>query len=455
MAVENKTDGINVFIFSQNGVPGKVTAQQPQNQRIKTKTVYGHFLSPECGADFFRCRKLMVVSSSLNQIATQHIVFVPLANGILLLELKFNGTNLHFSRHYILPITISCSPTTVVQILHGIYVICMNTKSGYLSAHEIYLNKTVMVNTYISVPLVHMDFSRLGIDLSTVTNFVYVSLDANAGSQFIYFAVAGSLYALVPPMYLLRYVNNLANCVCAEKLVYAGRKTLIAYCHNSSAVNFDIELEDWINQTSYNERGKPYVCPNQNIRLAVFSRASYIQYGLWNQNTLENINIPGLEFDSGVCFGTQDKMFFAYNSREDGVYVLELATASLHHISPSDNAVYEPVMVFKNRYLVVQERCLGDSSIVVVDSQNNFSMLIEGQHAKADFVTLLEDIDLKCASESIPGTRVNINDNEIPTDMAERPPNTALIVSTTTILSALIIIALLCVAIFTYRYCRR
>ena len=451
VTVENKTDGINILIFSQNVIPGRVTAQQP-HQKIETKTIHGHFLSQECGPDFFRCRKLLVVSSSLNQIATQHIVFVPLTNGILLLELNFNGTNLHFSRHYNLPMEISCSPTTVVQILRGIYFVCINTKSGYLSAHVIYLNKTVIVNTYISPPLVHIDFSRLGIDLSTVTNFVHVNLDANTSSQFIYFAVAGSLYALVPPVYLARYVGNLANCVHAEKLVYAGRKTLVAYCHNSSVVNFDIELENWINQTSYDERGKPYVCPNQNVRLAVFSRASYIQYGLWSQNTLENINIPELEFESGICFGTQDKTFFSYTSREGGVYVLELATASLRHITPSDNSAYDPVIVFKDRYLMIQERYLGDSSIMVVDSQRNFSMLIEGQHARGDFVTIIEDIDLKCASESI--TDVNIHNNEIPTDMPERP-NTALIASTATIiLSALIIIALLCVAIFTYQYRR-
>lgn len=450
VTVENKTDGINILIFSQNVIPGRATAQQPQNQKIETKTIYGHFLSQECGPDFFRCRKLLVVSSSLNQIATQHIVFVPLTNGILLLELGFNGTNLHFSRHFILAMEISCSPTTVVQILRGIYFVCINTRSGYLSAHEIYLNKTVIVNTYISPPLVHIDFSRLGIDLSTVTNFVHVNLDANTSSQFIYFAVAGSLYALVPPVYLARYVGNLAYCVDAEKLVYAGRKTLVAYCHNSSVVNFDIELEDWINQTSYDERGKPYVCPNQNVRLAVFSRASYIQYGLWSQNTLENINIPELEFDSGICFGTQEKTFFAYNSREGGVYVLELATASLRHITLSDDSAYEPVMVFRDHYLMIQERYLGDSSILVVDSQKNFSVLIEGQHARADFLTIIEDIDLKCASETIPGIHVN---NEISTDMPERP-NTALIASTTTILSALIIIALLC-AIFIYQYHRK
>lgn len=449
--MENKTIGIKVSIISQNTLSGGISAQQPpQHQTIETKTIHGYYLSPECGANFFRCSELMVVSSTLNQTATQHIALIPLANGILLLDLNYNGSSLLFNSHQVIPIEIGCSPTAVVQILNGIYAVCMNSKAAHLSAVQLYLNKTVLSSTFISSAIVHMDFSRISPDLSTVTNFVHVNLDNDPTSQFVYFSVAGSLYALVPPSYLSRDIGQLGHCADADEIVYGGGHTLIAYCKNSSAVNFDINVEDWINQTSYAETGKPYTCPNQNVRLSVFSGASYIQYGLWSENTLENFNIPGLKFVSGVCFGTQNTTFFAYNDREHGVYVLEPAavTSSLHRLSQSDSSVYDPVMVLENRYLIFQEKEFGDSTIMVVDSQKNFSTLIQGQHTRADLVTLVQGIDLKCATEHIPDTDNVVNDNQIPKATTETSSYTTLIILSTTLLPAAVVLVLVVTLLF-------
>ena len=453
VAVENTTIGIKVSIISQNAISGGFTARQPpQYQTIETKTINGYYLSPECGTNFFRCSDLMVVSSTLNQTATRHIVLVPLANGILLLDLNYNGSSLLFNSHHVIPVEIGCSPTAVMRILNGIYAVCMNSKAGHLSAVQIYLNETVLANTFISSAVARMDFSGQGADLSSVTNFVHINLDDDVTSQFVYFSVAGSLYALVPPSYLSHDVGQLAHCAHADELVYAGGHTLIAYCQNSSVVNFDINFEDWINQTSYTETGKPYTCPNHNVHLSVFSRVSYIQYGLWSENALENFNIPGLEFASGVCFGTQNKTFFAYNDREDGVYVLEPATSGLHHLSRSENSVYEPVIVLENRYVILQEKEFGDSTIIVVDSQRNFSTLIESLHTRADLLTLVQGIDLKCATERIPDIDIEVvTDNQIPTKTADKSSYTTLIIILTTALPTVFLVVALMCAILYYK----
>ena len=355
-------------------------------QMHTTQLISYRFLSSECGVNNFRCQNLLVISSELSPTTTQYIVFVPLIDGLLLLDLRYNGVQLALSDYHIIDIqNLGCSPISSFQILRSAYTVCLGLRTRYLTILEVVLNTTSLSNTHITGPLIR--FHGLE-DPPRVTNFEYLPLPQYS-LYHVYFSTSRYLYALDPRSYISLDIGELANCDSVASLAYAKDEILIAYCNDNSAVYFDLALQDWRNQTAYSERGQPFICPNPDIHLAVYP-TSYIQYGLWSQNTLENFNIPGLEFDSGICFGTQNKTFFAYNDREDGVYVLEPAT--FHQIQLSSEGCLnqcDPLLVFDNRYLVLREHYQNDAAAIVMDSKKNFSRIITAQHTRADLLTLL------------------------------------------------------------------
>ena len=380
VTTENKSAGVQVSIFTKDG--------GGSHQTLATELISGRFLSSECGPHNFRCQNLLVISSQRNATTTQYIVFIPLVDGLLLLDLRYNSTpQLSFFGYHIINIqNIGCSPTSSFNILRSTYTVCLGLRTQYLTVLEVLLNATSLRESRISGPLIR--FHGLE-DPPRVSNFLYAPLQRLSVYQ-IYFATAQYLYALDPQSYLSREIGELASCNSVSWLAYAGDETLIAYCNDNSAIYFDINSEEAGNPIPYSQMGQPFTCPNPDVRLAVFP-ASYIQYGLWSQDTRENINIPGLEFDSGVCFGTQNRTLFAYIDMEDGVYVLELPTFTLTQLSSQSclNGQCDPLFLFENRYIVVRERDHNDATAIVVDSKRNFSKIVTARHTQADLLTVL------------------------------------------------------------------
>ena len=381
VTAENKSAGVQVSIFTKDGGGGS-------HQTLTTELISDRFLSSECGPKNLRCQDLLVISSQLNATTTQYILFIPLVDGLLLLDLRYNGTQrLSFSSYHIINIqNIGCSPTSSFNVLRSTYTVCLGIRTQYLTVLKVLVNTTSIRESRISGPLIR--FHGLE-DPPRVSNFLYVPLQ-RLSIYHIYFATARYLYALDPRSYLAREIGELASCNSVTLLANAGDETLIAYCSDDSAIYFDINSEEAGDPVPYSQRGQPFICPNPDVRLAVYP-ASYIQYGLRSRDTRDNINIPGLEFDSGVCFGTQNTTLFAYVDREDGVYVLELPTFSLKQLSSQDclNGQCDPLSLFDNRYIVVRERDHNDATAIVVDSKNNFSKIITAQHTRADLLTVL------------------------------------------------------------------
>ena len=356
--------------------------QQPETIAV---TVGDHYLSPECGSHYSRCKELLVVET---KSTGQRIVLVPILNGILLLELRYNGWEISLTDYQTIEIAFGCSPTAIFKILSSIFTICLNLQTRYLTLLEIDLNIASIKDTEITSPL--LLFNELN-DPPKLSNFVLADLDTDAESQLIYFSTAGYMYAIIPFSYLYSDSGKLAFCTQADSIVRADQWTLIAYCNDDSTVYYDMFYNDWINQTEYTERGKTYVCPNNpDVHLAVYP-ASYIQYGLWSQNSLENFNIPGMKFDSGECFGAKNNSLFVYNDKDAGVYVLETSSSTLIQLSPRPcpDSHCEPLMVFDNRYVVIREKDTFDASVTVVDSQQSYSKIINGLHTQADLLTLI------------------------------------------------------------------
>jgi len=319
----------------------------------------------------------------------QYIVFVPLENAIGILDFRYHdGDELLLSAHHVTPLR--CSPVGVFDILRSIYVVCL--RDSDLVVNEIILNQTQIMTTspgsVTSIPLYNVS--------NQLSNVVFISLGDFSDQKHLFFTDGNYVYEITPHEYRIRLIGTLTASAMACTIAYAGDNTLIAYCEHG-VVYFDLILEKWVNWTTYAERGRPIVCPNPDIHLAVYLEpVSYVLYGLWSENTIQNFSIHG--FASGVCFGNQNKIFFAYNDREDGVYIMELFTFRLTQLSPKACMNQcDPLLVFDNRYLVIRQHDQNGTTIIVVDSTllhfDTDPFIVEAQHTSADLIALIPDLE--------------------------------------------------------------
>ena len=370
-SVANKTDGLEIMLFARND------KQLESNENTYVDLfLQGQFLSPECGEQSFRCANLVKLSVG----SSQHIVFVPLLNGLLVLEIRYDGTEMKIEGYFSIEIEI-CSPTAVIEIFESMYTICVNQSTESLKLYEIRLNTTTISHTYLSTALADISLT----DPPNLSNFVHASLDRDSHSQRIYFTTSSSLYELIPISIDYSRIGNVDPCSSVESLVYR-EWTLLAYCKDSQVIYFDLEEEKVIDTENSESDGQPYLCPNPHIHLRVFTTSSYIQFGFQESNTERFYELPGSAYHSGLCFGTENSSFLAYRDSQDGVYVFNLQTSELLQLSsmPCPVSGCKPLLVTDNNYLVVQE----EDGITVTDREN-FSQIIAARHIEADLLTVI------------------------------------------------------------------
>ena len=397
-----------------------ISANSAPSQNHVQLTVSGHQLSAECGDKFFRCQDLLVVSTPLNKTFTQHLLFVPLSDGLLIVELLHDGLSLSFNQQHILdtslPASYHCSPVASYAILHGIYVVCVDSERRYVSLSYINLNKTSIKHSSLSYPNIEYRFEESE-DMKTLSNFVYVEVDSN--TERIYFTIGNRMYSINPLLDILNDdLGNIGNnCTHVTKLEYLGGRLMRAYC-NHVYVNYNLDYEDWVFQWWNDIDGIAYSCPNNKLHLNVFKNSvMYIRFNINSQ--VGNINIPGENFDNGVCFGAADRLpLFAYSDINEGVYIVDLNTTDVMYVSstPCDTTGCLPLMVFGDRYLVVRESYQNDGALYVLDSEKNLSKIIVVQHTVPKLLTLINDTDKRCQQNTTEIDVIPTEINVIPLD---------------------------------------
>ena len=391
--IANRVQDEHVITATNTSLGVKVTVLSKIRRRQQhILTFENHSLSSGCGPHFWRCQNVLV---KRYPILHQYVVFVPLENAIGILDFRYREDELLLHAYYVTPLSlteVSCNPVGVFDILRSTYAVCL--RSSDLVVYEIILNQTQIKNT-----LRHrLTAVCLPVSPNLLSNIISISLGDSFDQKHLFFTVGIDVYKITPHQYLIQMVGTLkdSGTISVPCTIAAAGRTMIANCE-WGAIYFDLTYEQWINRTTYAEHGRPFICPNPDVRLAVFP-ASYIQYGLWSQDTRENINIPGLEFDSGMCFGTQNRTLFAYIDREDGVYVLDPPTSNSTQLSSKEclNDHCDPLLIFDNKYTVLRERY--NSTIIVVDSK--LSRIIEATDLSADLVAMIPYLEVTILSTS-------------------------------------------------------
>ena len=377
MAVANKTTGLEIAIFSNDGIG-------PENT-FTEHSLPGQFLSPECGQQSFRCRNTVKVC--VDQL--QHIVLIPLLNGLLLLSIKYDGTTMNIAEHFLIE-TKACSPSTVIEIFESVFTICTNQSTHILKLFRVEIDTTTISNTYFSTSLADIHLSNP----PNLSNFVYASLDSDSNSQKIYFTTSNKLYELTPLLNLYSAFGLVDPCSSVQSLAYYDW-TLLAYCKDGTGLYFNIVEEKVTNTENFKRTGCPYLCQNPNIQLRLFiATNSYIQFG-FSDTDFEFFDIPGNSYYSGICFGTGNATFLAYRDSQEGVYIFNFHNSKLRHLSSAPCVVpgCKPLQIIDERYLVIPD----EDGITVIDKTANFSTIITAKHAKANLLTVLTR-DNQCTS---------------------------------------------------------
>ncbi len=392
----NTTEGVSIRIFVDASDSLDDGGQQLGHQEFLSVLVKGHFLSPFCGDNWIRCRDLFTKRVSTNS-TNEYIVVVPIVNGVLRIELvpNVNGYGLKYNGYTVVETASNygCSPTTIIGIRESVYAVCINTKTPFIDMLEINLS---LKDASLSEPLIHFPSAYFHPQLS---NFVFVSLDDDSGSQYVIFTLLNKIWAFVPIDQSFYQLGSLQTCTSVQRLEYAGDFVLLAYCADSDLLEyFDLNTDSVLNHTDFSVHGLPYLCPNRDVQFSVFSY--YIQFGILSTNSRENFNIPGeLNFQFGLCFGSESEIkdnYFAFVDSLEGVFVLDRNTNYVP-ISLSHKACLnacQPLMSFNGRRLVFQEHSRGIENVIVVDARKNFSRVIEAWGTQADLLTMIE-VDCK------------------------------------------------------------
>ena len=395
VTAKNQTGGVELLIFA-----GDSTAADWSS--YKQKDIPDHFLSPECGEDFRWCSQLeadevmAAPAAGVKETSTRSfVVILQLLEGLGLQKFRTDGAgSLSFSGepHIIDVAKYRCSPSTTHRIAKRYYVVCSNSGTGYIRLLELKLNATHLQKSTVS------DLEYLDIDSAhNRTNTFYADLPSRSGSV-IYFASGYNLYYFKPLDYLTGELSvDLQGSHCSATAIdYVGGWEMIVYCEDDRAVYVDINREHVAVPVPYSQYGKPYICPNPDVYLGVHTdtQTQYITYGSRSRGEGTDIKLPGRNFDNGLCLGSESNTLFAFTDRENGTKLLNATGNNVRLLSDTactDNSC-QPLVELKDRYLTIREKKKGVWRVLVLDSQNNFSRVLEVVRCDADMLALFDDI---------------------------------------------------------------
>ena len=388
MTATNQTNGVEVRIFPD---------VNSDKSSYKSFEINGFFLSPECRERFGKCNQPLVVTVNDSASSVKHelssVVVVPLAKALGLLKLSTgSGTLRHESNIIDLSAgKYNCSPASVYNIQDSYYIVCVNTDTHNVKLLKLRLNATNIQKSYL--PDQRDPAQRESVH--NLTNSLYVDLPAQSGPV-IFFATGYSAFYFKPLLNLMEELDiQLQENKCfATSIDYIGEWEMLIYCDNDRAVYVDLNREFIFESVEYAKDGRPYVCPNPDIYLAVHMEEEYILYALRSTSTVqgEDFTLSGSSFDNGVCLGSQNVTLFAFTDRERGTQVLNATAGSIKSLSGAMciNHPCQPLVVLQDRYLVIRENRGASWYTSVLDSHNNFSVVLEAQHSNADLMGLID-----------------------------------------------------------------
>ena len=373
-----------------------VIDQNPQVQTSGGPKKLSGRISPGCGNNYFRCQNLLVeTGASLTNEVTRYILFVPLKDHVHLVELSIsNDSTVQFGAEYeISTTTQGCSPSAMFKVGNVIYTICVDIEENSVALYEIRLNKKSLSQSYMLSMADGEYLFQTGQNIANASNFLYMEYNYDT---YIFFAINNTLYAIRPSEGSIDNFGPIgASCRNVNELVLTGNDgEILAYC-DRHLVYYSMDSAYWTLEETYENAGRRYICPDSTLHLSVFTEQPYITYN--TTGSKENISISS-SILSGVCYGSANHSFFAYIEEQEGLFLLDTLTATVHSITSISchNMSCQPLLVAENRYLIIRNTDNGDGTMWVMDTglSSNLSLIFEAQHTSPDLLALVVDMNL-------------------------------------------------------------
>ena len=311
---------------------------------------------------------------------------------------------------------IDCSPASPLYAVGNYnYMLCANSESNFLILLTLKLNVTHLdKSAVLDEEYLHLTSVR------NLTNSLLVDLPEQSGTV-IYVAAEYTVYTYKPLYGIIQELDvGLEENDCfAMAIEYIGGWEMIVYCDNDRAVYVDINREYISAIADFSRHGRPYVCPNPIIYLAVYAEEEYVLYEFLDTNQAINFEVLLSKFDNGVCVGSMDTTLFAFTDRERGTRLLNASDGSIRSLSGATciNHPCQPLVVLKDHYLAIREKRGVNWYVSLLDTHNNFSLVLEAGHVRADLMAVIGDVRVFESSTIEPTTTTGItysNDTKLP-----------------------------------------
>lgn len=437
VALSNSSSSLNdveIQVLSQNQ-----PYQEPQ-------IVNGQRLPPECVSvtnESLLCSNMLDVSNK-SMPNGSIIILAPLMNGVLIQKFIHEDLLLRLVEEQPLFIE-SCSPVimllaSVVPDYRGIYLLCKS--SGLLSLVELTIDysdlsksKTYPQGSYV-------------IDTTLLSNFIEVTSSETS----IVFTSSDRLYQLDLQEGFFSAIGDLpsGSCVPVVSLVFVS-DTLLVHCSDSSVVYYESD-GTFLNQTDPHTDGALLVCPDPDIRLAVFNGGDYIKLGLWSKSTYFQISLQ-TDIYSSVCLGSKTALHFVYTNATGShavtVNLLQYSgyTALTLDMNSCKLGACKPLMVFYNQWVLLQVVLTPhDSSVMVFDSSNGLAMVLERLHVDNIAVGTILTMLKPSAPIPLPVTVSTSASGPVQTSVSPQPSVTSIVLPSI-LVPFLVIIAVVAVVV--------
>ena len=337
-------------------------------------------LSPECGPEYFRCHELLVETSEDGSEST--VVFVPLKNGMLLLNIMLYETNnLTLEWQSIFADSSDCSPTVVYKTENKVFTVCISSVNNYIAVYElqVHRNGSLIYDVEFVEPLTRV--SIVNLSSSFVSNFV---LKLSSQEHKVFFAIDNFIYVMdvSNPSQTKRY-SEVPGCDRVHRfsllVTSTGGQSLLAYCSDIYAHYDTINYNDWTYIHAYSIYGTPYLCPNGNyeVTFRIFNDTwRSLQFSVTNTNPMSliidelNVNVT-----SGVCFEVGDTTYFVWSDQQQNtISVFDFATQTHYPVASYECLTTDcpQLLLLANQYIVYDM----DYTTYVLNAVTNFSLIL-------------------------------------------------------------------------------
>ena len=414
----------------------------------------------------------MVESSKLSNLTSMHTVFIPLENGLQLLQVEHDGTSNELilnSQHTVSfsamnGIATRCSALNAHKIGSVYYLPCVNMESLYVCALNV--NLTGISESNIDT-CEQMPFYLGNTGYSSLSNIILFN-DTSVTRQHLLFLLQNYLYRFYPVNRRLLPVYDFSSlCSSTIRQLLLSPKVnneLLLYCSDRTSIVFSSDNERIVNPPEI--ENVQYPC-SQSAEFIIHLSQPVMDFS-YKVTTSGNDVVKIFEsrttsndFYSGVCFELRDGHIFAYVEQTLGVYLFNSTTANftiLPGTQGCSNPDCELLLKYDNRYLILRNR---EQKRITVYDVIESKAVITSSNATFRLVGLITDLQVVISAEDLTTTNIlsstTISGDVISTNSSNPPHSlgmTAIIVIVV-FLIAIIIALIVVISIIIVYACKR